>query len=72
MARPGTNSGPLTYESGALSTALCGPALAFSKLRNFLMDSDVLTRIHRTASRISVALESGLQIPDFLRLSVFI
>ena len=67
-----SNPGPLTYESGALSTALRRPALAFSKLRTFLMDSDVLTRIHRTASRISVALESGLQIPDSLRLSVYI
>ena len=36
------------------------------------MDSDVLTRIHRSVSRISVALESHSQISDSLRLSVFI
>ena len=36
------------------------------------MDSDVLARIRRTVSRISVALESGSQISDSLRLSVFI
>ena len=34
------------------------------------MDSDVLTRIHRTVSRISVALESGLQVSDSLRLEL--
>ena len=33
----------------------------------FLMNSDVLTRIHRTVSRISVALESGSQISDSLK-----
>ena len=27
LARPGTNPGPLTYESSALPTALHGPAL---------------------------------------------
>ena len=29
MARPGIEPGPLTYESGAVSTVLCGPAFCF-------------------------------------------
>ena len=35
------------------------------------MDPDVLTRIHMAVSR-TVALESGSQIPDSLKLSVLI
>ena len=38
----------------------------------FLMNFDVLTRIHRTVSRISVAFESGSQVSDSLRLFDFI
>ena len=28
-----SNPGPLTYESGALPTALCGPALTYERIK---------------------------------------